>query len=110
MDQLLSLARDRGYNRRMAVSQLAHGDTGQKVEVLVASIVPQAAACALDEQCGEPVVGPHQMFIVSRFYGVVLEHVWSVRWIIARSSACLGKQKLRGDGLRRCELGSAHLP
>lgn len=74
MDQLLGLAGDCGDDCGMAVPQCAHGDTGKHVEVLVASVVPKAAACALNEQCGEPGIGPHQVFVVGRFDVVVLEH------------------------------------
>ena len=109
MDQLLSLAGNRGNNCWMAVAQAADSDACQHIEILVASVIPQAASRSLDEKCRQPIVGPHQEFVVRRFDRIVFQH-FLFRWVYRKKERIIAHKAKVFGGETGASLRMGSLP
>ena len=62
------------------MAQGADRNSGKKVEVFVASVIPEVASCTLNEQRWKSIIGVHDVFVVGSFDRVVFEHRGTVAW------------------------------
>ena len=61
VDDLRRLVRDGPHEARVAVPEAGHGDARQRIEILLAGLVPQPGAFAAHERHREACVGRHDV-------------------------------------------------
>ena len=94
MDQFLRLLDDRLCNRRMTVTETAHGNAGCKIQILVSVSVPQMTTAAASEENIRFRIRLHDVFIVEFdvFLGQSAVHLPNLLFILLKSYSCFSSK------------------